>query len=275
MLIRGTIEITTTAPCSLACIYCPQSLMMKNYRKQSDKHMSLETFKKCLSTIPKDISITFSGYAECFLNPLCPEMIKYANDEGYELYLYTTLTGFKKEWIPTLKNIPLKTKHLHLPDMEGQMRGAKVDDNYIENAIAFKNEIGYTGAICYGTLHPKLWSIFPDTQQHPNKGLHSRAENISKEKMADIQHFEPKKGKIGCGVANRHNMDVIRINVLLPNGDVQLCCMDYGLKHKLGNLLVDNYDNLFNSAEYKKLECGLDNDSLDILCRTCKEAVHI
>jgi hypothetical protein len=31
-------------------------------------------------------------------------------------------------------------------------------------------------------------------------------------------------------------------NVLLPNGDVVLCCMDYDLKHIIGNLLTQTYE---------------------------------
>jgi len=34
----------------------------------------------------------------------------------------------------------------------------------------------------------------------------------------------------------RVGQDRIFRNVLLPNGDVVLCCMDYGLDHILGNL---------------------------------------
>jgi radical SAM protein with 4Fe4S-binding SPASM domain len=69
-------------------------------------------------------------------------------------------------------------------------------------------------------------------------------------------------------------MDAIKINVLLPNGDVQLCCMDYGLEHKIGNLLTMSYNDLFTSDEYRRIESGLEDDSIDILCRTCKEAVY-
>jgi len=29
--------------------------------------------------------------------------------------------------------------------------------------------------------------------------------------------------------------------VLLPNGDLQMCCMDFGLNHKIGNLLTESY----------------------------------
>jgi hypothetical protein len=49
-----------------------------------------------------------------------------------------------------------------------------------------------------------------------------------------------------------------RINVMLPNGDVVLCCNDYGLKHKLGNLLTTNYEDLNRTEHYE-------------LCHTCED----
>jgi hypothetical protein len=40
-------------------------------------------------------------------------------------------------------------------------------------------------------------------------------------------------------------------NVVLPNGDVYLCCMDYGLKHKLGNLYATNFNQLERKQAYE------------------------
>jgi sulfatase maturation enzyme AslB (radical SAM superfamily) len=40
-------------------------------------------------------------------------------------------------------------------------------------------------------------------------------------------------------------------NVVLPNGDVYLCCMDYGLKHKIGNLLSSNFNSLSREGSYE------------------------
>jgi hypothetical protein len=45
-------------------------------------------------------------------------------------------------------------------------------------------------------------------------------------------------------------------NVLLPNGDVVLCCMDYGLRHVLGNLLRQEYHELFSGAEMGRLRAA-------------------
>ena len=34
-------------------------------------------------------------------------------------------------------------------------------------------------------------------------------------------------------------------NVVLPNGDVLLCCMDYAMKHRIGNLIEGDYFSMF------------------------------
>jgi hypothetical protein len=50
--------------------------------------------------------------------------------------------------------------------------------------------------------------------------------------------------------------------------------MDYGLKHTLGNLITQTYDDINNSDERKKLQKAMDGDStLDVLCRKCPCAV--
>ena len=46
------------------------------------------------------------------------------------------------------------------------------------------------------------------------------------------------------------NSPAYRQNVVLPNGDVYLCCMDYGLKHKVGNLLETNFNDLNRESNY-------------------------
>ena len=61
----------------------------------------------------------------------------------------------------------------------------------------------------------------------------------------------------------------MKVNILLPNGDVVLCCNDYSQKHILGNLFSSDYESLFKSDEYIKVLKGLKDDSLDILCRYC------
>ncbi len=62
--------------------------------------------------------------------------------------------------------------------------------------------------------------------------------------------------------------------VLLPNGDIVLCCMDYGLKHVLGNLLRQSYDEIMCGREMLRIKEAM-NGKGDVLCRHCTAAKEI
>ena len=73
-----------------------------------------------------------------------------------------------------------------------------------------------------------------------------RAGNLSREKLLKpdlmpLQHrwnrIEHTDGPRTCGCVEH-----LYHNVLLPNGDVSLCCMDYGLDHVIGNLNTQSYE---------------------------------
>ena len=50
-------------------------------------------------------------------------------------------------------------------------------------------------------------------------------------------------------------------SVLLPNGDVVLCCMDYSIKHKVGNLLEQEYCEIFSSKEMQEIHNMMSKNS--------------
>ena len=73
---------------------------------------------------------------------------------------------------------------------------------------------------------------------------------------------EKRVGALACSIShNEFNQ-----NVLLPNGDVYLCCMDYELKHRLGNLFLDDYKSL--QVKREKIKRLLVEDD-DVICRKC------
>jgi len=51
-------------------------------------------------------------------------------------------------------------------------------------------------------------------------------------------------------------------NVVLPNGDVSLCCMDYGLTHIIGNIFTEEYTDIIPKP----------NTCFD-LCRKCENGI--
>lgn len=97
----------------------------------------------------------------------------------------------------------------------------------------------------------------------------NRAGNLTDEKLI---HNEIKHGKLACGNQGKE----LNSNVLLPDGTVVLCCMDYGLKHILGNIYNDSFYEIMNGKTKCCILEGMQGDeSIDILCRNCSYARQI
>jgi len=260
------LEITTTIPCTNMCDYCPQSILLKKYGR-SNQHMMLNTFKQCMSNVPKKVEIHFSGYSECFLNVDCIDFIEYTQQQGYEeIHLYTTLVGLNYEQLQRLSVIKFKNICLHLPDDERVMK-YNVTKEYIHIVDEFIKIFNPKSIVVYGKLNKSLIPVVPHYSSNiNNNALHSRANNLP-----HLKSNPRLNGKIGCRAVNcRRPLDRV---VLLPDGNVALCCMDYNLQHIIGNLTNMQFDQIFQTPQYKFVEKGLDDDSLNILCRNCQEAV--
>jgi hypothetical protein len=61
---------------------------------------------------------------------------------------------------------------------------------------------------------------------------------------------------------------------LLPNGDLALCCMDFGLKHVIGNLREQTIDEIYKGPIFKKILQSFSDPSVDSLCRVCESSLH-
>ena len=101
--------------------------------------------------------------------------------------------------------------------------------------------------------------------------LHTRANNVNTENIIGQEYHQPPKYEFFTECTR--NKDYAS-NVVLPNGQVTLCCMDYSLKHVLGNLLHQSYDEILESTEMQKVK-RLSNTigfTEDLLCKSCNDA---
>lgn len=261
----AALEITTVIGCKNRCTYCPQDKLIKAYAKRSNIcKMTFDTFKRCLDKIPLHIHIHFSGMAEPWLNPECTRMLLHAHEKGYEIAVYTTAVGMTPLDVEKIESIPFRIFSVHLPDKERYSK-IEVSDNYLKTTGAIsKSKIQNREYMTMGTLPSEVRRLLK--KRIAKTSMLSRAGNIKGK--TNVPAPTKLKGPIRC----RSCSDLLNHNVLLPNGDVLLCCMDYGMKHILGNLLSVNYASLFENDEYQKLQKGLNDDSFDILCRYCENA---
>lgn len=250
------IEISTVVGCKMNCSYCPQKLHVTNYaRENSEFKMSMDTFRKCIDKLPRHVEILFAGMAEPWLNPDATDMVLLAHSFGFKVGVYTTTVGMTKQDVDAIKHLPFLHFCIHLPDRDGKMK-LNITTQYLyvlRQALQIPHNL-----VCIGDLHPAILPITGPVPDSTN-GLISRAGNIKS--MA----IPPKTGPLECSVCGPK----IDHNVLLPNGDVLLCCMDYGNENVIGNLLRDEYDDLFKSAEYTRIMDAMKNGG-DVLCRKCE-----
>lgn len=282
----STLEITTLIGCPLACTFCPQDTLVKNYGSTNTRILSLESFQKIIKKIPPHVRIDFSGMAEPFENPACIEMVRIASETNNPIAIYTTLSGLKKADAIFLKELIIKGRifvfTIHLPDNTGNMRGFKYTEEYmkcLEILLPLDSVTCMTMSknaqidsrlleiINNSTLKKKL---IPKLPKNSFKGIR-RAGSLNADKIDGQPLHDKVQWNCALICASTPFYDH---NVLLPDGTVVLCGNDYGLKHKLGNLLDQSYMSLFSGEEMRKvksLNMLIDSDKkLDSICTLCE-----
>jgi hypothetical protein len=259
-------EITTnilTNGCAVNCVFCPQKTLTSVYK--GERMLSLTDFKTAVDKIPIGVGIIFAGLSEPWLNANCTAMIVYANFKGHKISIFTTGLGMTIEDVDVIKSIPFASGPnrgftLHVPDTEGYANHA-VTDKYITLLEYIRDSnIAHLRVVSMGTVPERVKQIFPEIQRAQ---MFSRAGNIQKEEqfkpeLANLRSMiistDLGEGQISCISPEGHHH-----SVMLPNGDVSICCQDYELKHIIGNIFTQEYKDIIPPK-----------DTPFALCRFCE-----
>jgi sulfatase maturation enzyme AslB (radical SAM superfamily) len=280
-----TLEITTNLGCSLACRFCPQERLARSYPPEQPRSLTLANFEAVLRNVPAHVRIDFSGMAEPWLNPDATAMAAHAFEHRPKVAIYTTLQGMAPADAAMLLHrfgarITLDTPWvIHLPDKDGSMTGWKPSEDYIRALslfVTFKRERAPPGLTFMtmsrdGSVNEALRLVMRE-RLDAFTGT-SRVENL------DRLDFSP--GQLQAPIWHAQSVlcaytPFFDHNVMLPNGDVLLCAMDYSSRHVLGNLLRQSYAELFTGAEMGRVRVramGAVGDDEELICRKCQNAV--
>lgn len=285
----GTIEICTVNYCSNFCDYCPQKTLIQAQKSlhlpvdSTLEYMSLDLFKRCLDKIPNDIWCDFSGFVEPALNPNLGQMIQYAYEKGHKIRIYTTGNGLTKDTIDQIYQIPFVAVVWHVPDNLNILK-VPVNQEYCVIMDYFCRMMRPLFAHCFGPQHSMIleykqkgfFKVHIEQKELSNVHLITRASNTQDSTKVTLVKPKKKQGKIICRPIYHKGGTRINHNVLLYNGLVVLCCCDYSLSHKLGNLGDDatTYESLYFSPGYKQVVDGWADESIDIACRHCDLALE-
>lgn len=253
-----TLEITTSVGCPNACKVCPQARFVSRYGKiGGTRRLGLQHFRQCLSKIPKHVRIDFSGFTEPWSNPECTDMILSAHMSGYKITVFTTCVGMTELDVDRIESIPFFTFVVHLPDEASIMPFPKVKNYGDVLKRLCSSTLAHIQFMAMGSPHSDLAGLIEGPVS--SYLLSSRAGNLMGSRPVR------KSGSIRCIVSPK-----LRRNILLPNGDVVMCCHDYGMDHVLGNLLTGRYEDFFTSPQYRNVLTRQNDESQgDILCRYC------
>ena len=269
-------ELTTMIGCPLMCTFCPQENLRDSYGN-SEKYMQPADLVKVLAKLPKDTRIDFSGMSEPWANPHCTEMLETVLFMGFQVAIYTTLYGMKDpdrvrkvlEAHPSQVDVVM----LHLPDANGNMKGWKQTTewmNALESFMTWQLPCGI-GAMTMdksGFVAPELQHIIG---RLPSWQGHTRADSLNVEQVAGqpISITPMNTFALTCRSTPFYDR-----NVLLPNGDVVLCCMDYDLKHIIGNLLTQTYEEIFEGKPLLDL-IAINEEPKFSKCSICKSCENV
>lgn len=257
------LELTLSIGCKLNCLYCPQELLISNYGK-GKKTLSFDDFVVVVSKIAKGGWTIFNGMSEPFLNKDCIKMLQYANEGGYNISMATTLVGLKEENLDKLKEIKFRGFILHIPDKEGNSKFL-ITAEYLRILKWVCDNIHITGFSCHGEVHPLVKEVIATSIPLFNK-MGDRAGNLPFVKTDKNEIGE--KEKIICAAGK---WKTGWIPEMLPDGRVVLCCNDYGMKHVLGNIIEQEWDEVVHGDEFQKVVLAMNGGGKreEVLCKNC------
>ncbi|MGC9256751.1 MAG: SPASM domain-containing protein [Desulfurella sp.] len=265
-----SIEFTMQVGCSVGCNFCPQGVFVKNYRSNI-KSFTLESFKKALNNIKNSTieEIKFSGFSEPLENAYIYDCILEAYKEGFRVELITTLKNFSKAGFETIKNLPIKCHISIQPPNLNNRKG-------LNDATAWNNVEQLL------SLNPKCYLVFGCLDNGLTQSMKNDLKSIENKLNISIKYerYTTRAGYMGSILkTNPHKKLICKHNlgqVALPNGDLALCCMDFGLKHIVGNIFSEHYTDILNSEKLKNIiQIMLGQKEGEILCQTCEYAKAI
>ena len=267
---------TTNIGCKVNCKFCPQDDIMQSYAEKENipkinfgnpTMMTFQTFVLLLEKIPNDAMIIFSGFTEPYLNPECGKMIEHASNCGYTIQVFSTLVGMTLKDVDILNRVKLDKLTIHLPDKEKYAKIALTEQfkQVLKKIVSLP--IKNTFFMSMGSVPEKIENIV---------GMKVRG-SIMVNWAGHIDDGLATKRIDGPMICSMHeDMDNKHIPpIILPNGDVALCCKDWSMEYILGNLLECTFEELRQSKTYKEVTQKMASKNDDILCRNCEFAIPV
>jgi hypothetical protein len=243
--------------------------MRESKEKSPSRVLSLLDFERALVNLSgsKVSKLVFSGYAENFLNPDLPNMILLADSLAYRVEVVTTGLGLSLDIAKILANIDFVRFAFSVQPLDSKARpGIEDPKALMELIMACSKVLQNVHLDVVWPYSAKDHHSLVDIRSFANEnGLHFRLD------------WHDRAGNLygSPSIDNQKSSTLFYcsrpiVNVLQPNGDLALCCMDWSLKHILGNLYTQKYTDIISADVTMQVLKALHGGELKgTLCRHC------
>jgi hypothetical protein len=253
------LNITATSSCKAKCVYCPQD----QYTSATDgrpRHLSSREFQELLPNLAgtRFEVVSFGGFTEPFENPEIVDLLKITGGQTFvhEIHIYTNAEALTPEVAGALRQVRFAyvdiSCHGFEPDTYRRTRpfldAARIREN-VQFLLANRRNIdrltiSVTGPFGAPAELARLEALCAEYGAgFERRELHSRAGLLH----IGRDWSPPKSGPFRCAKFDFGKP------VLVPGGDLALCCQDFALEHVIGNLHRQTFEEIMRDSPVRKL----------------------
>jgi uncharacterized Fe-S cluster-containing radical SAM superfamily enzyme len=252
------LNITATSSCKAKCVYCPQDRFTSAMEGQP-RHLSCLEFAELLPGLAGTHFevVSFGGFTEPFENPEIVELITMASEQPFvdQIHIYTNGESLTPRIAERLQGVRLGYVDISSHGFdEGTYRRTRpfLDVTKIrENVLFLLQNRGNIDRLTISVTGPfgspaSLAELEMFCAQYgagfERRDLHSRAGLLHIGRESKVM----KSGPFRCAKFDFEKP------VLLPGGDLVLCCQDFALEHVIGNLHRQTFAEILRDSPVRK-----------------------
>lgn len=289
--------------CNAKCWYCPVKYEgnpeeYKTNTSIADLEIILKRIRESRSVVRNFEHIYTCHYNEILLYPYFEEMLQLFRKYGFRTMILSNGTPLTPSKLDIILKYPdvVSGICLNTPDIDKTQWAIKAGfsetvHNTLVRNLTYINEKYPSATIQVNTtlanvkekgirgtpednqrIVSSFKSLFPNLAIAVLGGLSDRASRLTEHKVVfsnKTTHFNLQRAPVGC----THSSDVggriyswFHINA---KGDMFICCDDYDMKYKFGNLLEDTFDNIWQS----KAHAAVVQKAQREMCLNCAYAI--
>lgn len=300
---HAQIEITTH--CNLHCPMCSRTVWDNHNFLKNPKHMSFQDFKKIVIKLPYCESINLQGAGESLLNPDLVNMVRFCKKNNIRTYLITNasvlseqlsrnliLSGlgeiyfsldsanaksFRKirvgaEFSKVIDNIRRFVKLKSQLNSKTPFIGVRVSvfkENIYEipRILELANHLGIRHVTLKNMIKTSTWptpiNVLSKKQRYLLKKFRDYGRDLGMHVYIAFPLLITGKKRVKCWKAWKS------VYITVDGGVLPCCLFPSGRRVAYGNILKQDFKEIWNNAMYKSLRERLRNRNLYPVCEIC------